>query len=299
MKQIQRSSIILGMVSIALILKAMQKQNAMMILVAIFLMIVALGRYILMKKLMVEESDVYDFSNDFIHTYFNEKQVLYVEMRELYRRGNCKVLYEERDGLLLYDHTTMSYLASAKTIEGARDIVRLLPQDYGMFVAHEDVFEKIEQKEFPYKEKMVFYNYEYEKKEKFNDLNEEVTYKFLDESYLPEIIKHYNVDVLANEKYLKPRFKDGILGVFVKDTLAGFIGMHDNGAIGMLEIFPEYQNNHLGTNLEKAYINHLLDKNYEGFIYGQVMEDNKVSMHMQEKLGMKKSENKTIWYISK
>lgn len=159
MKQIQRSSIILCMVSIALVLKAIQNKNSMMIVVALFLLVLAMGRFVMMKKLMVEDLESYDENTDFIHRYLKEDK--YKEMYAIYKEGNCDVLYEENDGLLLYDHTRKFYLGSAKSLEGARDIVRLLPQDYEVFLAFEDIFERLEYKEFPLarkeKKEIIYY----------------------------------------------------------------------------------------------------------------------------------------------
>ena len=146
MKQIRRSNIILALVSIAILIKAVQNQNLMMGLVAFLLIVLFISRVLLFKKVM--NTDIFDetYENtDFMHRYLKE----YKEMHEVYKQGKCEVLYEENDGVLLYDHTSKKYYASAKTVEGAKDIVRLLPQDYGEFVVYDKVFEEIEATEIP------------------------------------------------------------------------------------------------------------------------------------------------------
>lgn len=148
MKQIKRSFIILFLATIAIFIKAIQNKNTIMMLVGLLLVLLLLFRMLLFKKMVnIDSIELEVENNDFIHKYLQNPK--YKELYEIYKQGNCDVLYEENDGLLLYDHTSKSYLASAKTLEGARDIVRLLPQDYGKFVVFEDVFEQIEEKEFP------------------------------------------------------------------------------------------------------------------------------------------------------
>ena len=146
MKQIKRSNIILALVSIAILIKAVQNKNLMMGLVAFLLIVLFISRVLLFKKVIKMDTldDMYE-NTDFIHLYLKE----YKEMHEVYKQGNCEVLYEENDGILLYDHTSKKYYASAKSIEGAKDIVRLLPQDYGEFVVYDEVFEVIEAAEIP------------------------------------------------------------------------------------------------------------------------------------------------------
>ena len=52
MKQIKRSFIILGMVSIALIIKAIKESNLIMALIAFLLILLLMGRVLLLKKVL-------------------------------------------------------------------------------------------------------------------------------------------------------------------------------------------------------------------------------------------------------
>ena len=44
----------------------------------------------------------------------------------------------------------------------------------------------------------------------------------------------------------------------MKNQLAGFMDMHTEGSMGLLEIFPEYQRQGLATELQKDMINFIL-----------------------------------------
>jgi len=73
----------------------------------------------------------------------------------------------------------------------------------------------------------------------------------------------------------------------------GFIGEHLEGSMGMLYVFPEARRKGYGMALQS----HLIAKTMErGDIpYGQVVTDNKNSLALQERLGMKRSEDLVLW----
>ena len=73
----------------------------------------------------------------------------------------------------------------------------------------------------------------------------------------------------------------------------GFIGEHLEGSMGMLYVFPEARRKGYGMALQA----HLIAKTMErGDIpYGQVITDNKGSLALQERLGMKRSEDLVLW----
>lgn len=297
MKKLNQISNILFLVSAAFCIKAYLDKNIQLVFVAVLLFLLALFRRLVIKQAENIEDETYT-GEDSIIRYFKTDPALYAEMRTVYQRGNCDILYEENDGLLLYDHTCKEYLASAKTMAGARDILLKLPMDYETLIIHDDIFLQLENKEFKYQEKLCFYNFIYEKRALYKIADNNLSFKPLDEQYLPQIKKHYRVKALCNDQYLKARIKDGMLGAFFKDELVGFIGRHDNGAIGMLEVFDDYRGKHIGTLLQMMYTNKLIKNKDTSIIYTQVQVDNEISMHLQEKLLLKRASHPTYWYFS-
>ena len=85
-----------------------------------------------------------------------------------------------------------------------------------------------------------------------------------------------------------------LLGAFfLNGILAGFIGTHHEGSMGMLEIFPEYRRLGLGYALESALIRRLME---QGAIpYCQVYEGNEASLRLQRKLGLTFSDEFVYW----
>ena len=94
--------------------------------------------------------------------------------------------------------------------------------------------------------------------------------------------------------YVRERIAAGCMwGVFEDGKLAGFIGTHTEGAMGLLEILPAYRRRGFGYAMGAFLIGRQLK---EGVIpYCHVIDGNEASLHLQKKLGMQKAELPAIW----
>ena len=119
----------------------------------------------------------------------------------------------------------------------------------------------------------------------------------LNSSHL-DIVKQ-NYKLVDEENYIIDRLGKGVVsGIFdLNGTLMGFVGEHYEGAMGMLEILPEYRNRGLGTILECYKINETLTSGRTP--YCNVFYDNEKSVHLQNKLGLKKTSLDTWWVWNK
>ena len=71
--------------------------------------------------------------------------------------------------------------------------------------------------------------------------------------WLEEVHAHYHPE--DDGRYLLDRLGRGLmLGAFVDDMLAGFIGVHSEGSMGLLEVFPAYRRRGLASALERGMI---------------------------------------------
>lgn len=84
-----------------------------------------------------------------------------------------------------------------------------------------------------------------------------------------------------------------LFGAEKDGTLVGFIGFHDEGSTGMLEVFPEFRRMGIGTELENYIRNYQLDLGW--MPYGQVYLTNEASLGMQSKLGLAVSDDIIQW----
>ncbi len=107
---------------------------------------------------------------------------------------------------------------------------------------------------------------------------------------------HYD---LAGDDELKKIISDGhlFLGVDENGAIVGFAGIHPEGSMGLLEVFPEFQKRGYGLALE-AHVILLMQK--LGLIpCCDIFLDNRASMALQEKLGLRRCEDHVLWTFIK
>lgn len=148
----------------------------------------------------------------------------------------------------------------------------------------------------------------------------------LDVTYAKEAAEHYHL--LDDPEYIRQRLEKGqMFGAFLpvekpagdkgqddnvrwnysaqetsknleiiengSTRLVGYIGFHEEGSIGMLEVFPEYQRRGIGMALETYIMNLTLER---GWIpYGQIIVGNDNSMLLQKKMGLCVSKEQLFW----
>lgn len=114
----------------------------------------------------------------------------------------------------------------------------------------------------------------------------------LDMGYFQAVLDGYSL--FHDPEYVEDRLKAGVIfGVFVDGRLAGFVGEHHEGSMGMLEVFPPYRGRGLGLALESFQINRYLS---EGRVpFDQVIVGNEKSMGLQKKVGMELSKDTMSW----
>lgn len=116
----------------------------------------------------------------------------------------------------------------------------------------------------------------------------------LDASALDYVAAHYD---MGSRKYLTERLNAGALvGIYVDNALAGFMGVHREGSLGMLYIEPRYQRGGLASSLEAYCINRQLEQGLTP--YGHIIVGNEASLRLQERLGLYMSKGK-LWWLTK
>ncbi len=110
---------------------------------------------------------------------------------------------------------------------------------------------------------------------------------------LPIAAAHYHPED-NNFEYLRGRISHGRMwGLYENGVLAGFVGTHTEGSMGILEVFPEYRRRGYGEMLEAYLIAWLMERGH--IPYGQVVEGNTASLGLQAKLGLERCELPAIW----
>lgn len=116
----------------------------------------------------------------------------------------------------------------------------------------------------------------------------------LDESYTEVVARNYSLYYDPDEMR-ETLARGDMLGAFVDGELVGFVGIHDDGSCGMLEVFPPYRRRGIGRALEAAITNLCLDRGWTP--YGQILSHNAASLALQRTTGMTLSAEMVHWTL--
>lgn len=235
--------------------------------------------------------------------FLKKDKLSHIEMIEVIRRGKAVLHYFKKDGVLLQDIDS-GYLMATCSNETAANIIidqmKALLQDGNeptYIVAHQSILRDLMKEKLGYSVLMECKQAVYTRKEVLPLRKSELkdySFKVLTIADLPIVAKHYSY---GDEKYLLERIqKKGLFGICKEDNLCGFIGIHSDGSLGMLEVFPDYRRSGIGLLLETYLINHVLRLGWTP--YGQVDITNTASFQLQEKLGLCFSKN-NLWWLEK
>ena len=110
--------------------------------------------------------------------------------------------------------------------------------------------------------------------------------------HLQFVVDHYSLQ--PDKEYILERLcSRAIYGIYYRGIPAGFAGLHAEGALGMLEILPEYRQLGLGYYLQVYMTNLALA---QGRIpYSQVKTANKVSLRLQNRCGFTAANQPIYW----
>ena len=221
-------------------------------------------------------------------------QVNDIDMLEPLRLNHVEIIYEGKEGMILVERRSQTLMISMNDIE---KFVKIYEKEN---LVKYDLID-VKQKEIAdllvaeYGKTLQFGCYQavYLKKEKpVIELPSSVCIRLLTEDYAQEVNQAYHQ--MDDLDYIMDKINHQELwGLFENNDLAGFIGMHDEGSMGILEVVPKYRQRGYGTLLESYLINDCLEK---GKIpYCQVIEGNIASFNLQSKLGLEISEDLSYW----
>lgn len=217
-----------------------------------------------------------------------------IDMLEPMRLNQAQILYQDEDGIIFHElrsgvcMISMTNVLKFKTLYKQlrleqyqlfdvkqKDIVDILINDYHqtfLFACYQAVYQQQVHIPITYP---PYVSIDLLTSEHSQIIKE--TYEHSDESaYIDELIE-----------------KKHLWGLFEKNKLAGFIGIHSEGSMGLLEVLPAYQRKGYATMLESYLINYFLDQGWVA--YCQVIENNQASLQLQKKLGLTISQNVSFW----
>lgn len=227
--------------------------------------------------------------------------LLYIDVTEAIRRGIGQVLFADDTACLVGfphgDQPITEFTTLCGDLNAARRVFSRLPWERDiLFAVHEEHC-------LPYLRENhcvqsflgeAFYQMAYLQKTPVALPDSPYVVRPLDVSYLPQVAAIHKEE---DQEYLRERLGSGMmLGAFDGDVLAGFIGVHGEGSMGLLQVHPDYRRRGVGRLLEAHQINRHLDRGEVP--YGTVLTDNAASLALQRSLHMTVSAPTFRWFYT-
>lgn len=214
----------------------------------------------------------------------------YFGIDRVLKRGSGEIIAECDSALLVRDSISGAYFAACDdTKTGLSLLDRYITENCNLLMTVNYELGQAAFKRYGFSEKMECYQVAYYGKKPA--LNTELNIKAAEKSNL-DILKA-NYHLISPEELEKAVERGCIFLGYYQNRPIGFIGEHLEGSMGLLYVFPEYRRRGFGAALQTYLISKTLEK---GFIpFAQVEKDNANSLNLQNKLGMKKSDNLIVW----
>ena len=117
--------------------------------------------------------------------------------------------------------------------------------------------------------------------------------RILEREDVPLAAAHYHMIDDPLNYFYQCIEREWIWGLYDEGQLAGFIGLHPEGSMGMLEILPEFRRKGYGYALEAHLIGVHLQRGWTPYCH--VVDGNTASLALQAKLGLEKADLPAIW----
>lgn len=220
--------------------------------------------------------------------YLTSDSISYIDVLEPIRRNTADIIYAEKDGVIIYERKSEACMIAMQDLEKCKSVIDF--SRYSLYAVHNKEIAQYIEQEYKFAHSFETYQAVYSKKDIVRDDFDSI--KVLTKDYLDLVSQHYGgVD---DREYLEDLIsKEQVWGIFEDGVLAGFIGEHLEGSMGLLEVLPEHRRKGYGYKLQAFLMNHFLKLNHVPFC--QVKTDNSASLALQQKLGMQISKETTIW----
>lgn len=227
-----------------------------------------------------------------------KEYLLHVDMIECIKNNEYKIIEYIEGGVLISDKEEALIMLTAFNMETAKALIDKIPKGVEMLVIHQYFYCNYLKERFNVYDEMSCYQSVYTKNKPFNIEESSINVKILNEEYVESIFNNYSSKNTVDIKYIKERINTNtMLGAFINEKLVGFIGTHEEGSMGILEVLPQYRKNGIGALLQKHATNLALQQSR--IPYGQVKVNNEKSIKLQKKLGFELSSEIVYWLMIK
>lgn len=207
-------------------------------------------------------------------------------------RGIMEVTACREDGVLLYSPTAQLYLLGADSLEAGKslcqgvekmDLVATHDKETALFLCEKYGISGCHQ----------CTQAVYTKKDPL-PVPEGMDIRQLGEEFFQVVADNY--ETVSDPKYIHGRLAEGVMhGAFEGETLMGFIGMHDEGSMGLLKVLPSYRRRGVASALMAYMTNWFLQRGWTPF--SQIFQGNTPSEELHKKLGWTLCPQDMFWVM--
>lgn len=224
----------------------------------------------------------------------------HIHIMESLDRGNGEIVYSHNGegtlSVLVYDRNSRTSMAIAADCSFGEKIADCLPGE-GRFIVISDLFLKDILAKRHYRVLGEYAQMLYTKKEVLRVKHRDI--RCLTMEHFPQVCRLYCPEggPGIEEGYLRERILAGAMyGAFLEGNLAGFVGVHSEGSLGMLYVEEPFRGQGIALSLESYVVNRMLERGQTPYCH--VSAENTESGRLQERLGFYKAE-KTFWWLEK
>lgn len=219
--------------------------------------------------------------------YLSQNVPLHIDMLEALRRHDVPVLYvSDRACLLQTRHKGMAQLA-CDDADAGEAALRAAGELY-LVVSHGKAAWDAVKRVYPTYDSRRPCHQAYYPSRTPHEVPPTCTIAPYPMDRLDDVMTHY--DNVNDPAYIIDRIEKGdLFAGYLDGELCGFIGFHNDGSMGMLEVFPDFRRHHVGFALEQNLINEALRRGWVPYCH--IYEGNTPSVNLQKKLGLHVTED--------
>jgi len=224
---------------------------------------------------------------------FLDDSVFYADMIGLVMKGES-ILAAGGEGVLIRTQDGTYMMASADEHSARRMLDMIGPGHCGCIVVHEDFAVGLVEEQFGFDRHTCCIASAYLGSPLPQSKRTDVSIRPLGPTWTGVVAENYHMD---GPDYIRTRIDAGEMwGAFRGKELTGFIGLHEEGSMGMLVVFEHYRRQGIAEYLMIDLSNRMIGQ--DRIPHDHIIVGNTASESLQRKLGFSIS-TRTLWWMSR
>lgn len=224
--------------------------------------------------------------------YLERDPLLYMDMLGPLDRGMVEVVSLREDGLLLYNGPGEAFMLAADSLETGKALCAGV-EAMEIATAHDGETGAFLRDQYHLPDLRGCTQAAYLEKEPL-PVPPGFEIRPLGEEFFSLILENYHS--FTDPEYIHKRIAAGVMyGAFQKGELLGFIGMHAEGSVGMLEVLPQHRRKGAATALMAFMTGFCLERGWVPF--SQIFHGNEASLALHRRLGWALSQRPLYWVM--